>query len=70
MIKFMLILKICSAMDSTCLPEQPVDVYDSWFKCAQQGTMHTMATLDLIGEDLINQNKLYVVFICKELKEA
>ena len=57
-------------MDGTCLPEQPVDVYDSWFECAEYGTMHTMETLDLIGEDLINQNKLYISFKCKELKEA
>jgi hypothetical protein len=70
MIKFMLILKICSALDGTCIPEQPVDVYDSWFECAQHGTMHTMDTLDLIGEDIINRNKLYVVFKCKQLRGA
>ena len=69
MIKFMLILKICSAMDGTCLPEQPVGVYDSWFECAQHGTMNTMTTLDLIGKELINDNRLYVVFTCKQLNE-
>ena len=66
MIKFMLILKICSAMDGTCLPEQPVDIYDSWFECGQSGTMNTLATLDLLDKDLINDNKLFVVFKCKE----
>ena len=57
-------------MDGTCLPEQPVDVYNSWFECAQYGTMHTMDTLNLIGENLINQNKLYISFKCKELSET
>tara|TARA_R100001369_G_scaffold42740_1_gene68946 strand:- start:109 stop:309 length:201 start_codon:yes stop_codon:yes gene_type:complete len=66
----MLILKICSTMDSTCLPEQPVDVYDSWFECGQSGTMNTLATLDLIGKDIINDNRLYVVFTCKQLSET
>ena len=57
-------------MDSTCLPEQPVDVYDSWFECGQSGTMNTLATLDLIGKDIINDNRLYVVFTCKQLSET
>ena len=70
MIKFMLILKICSAVDGTCLPEQPVNVYDSWFECGKSGTMNTLATLDLIGKDLINDNRLYVVFTCKQLSET
>jgi len=70
MIKFMLILKVCSAIDGTCIPDQAVDIYNSWFECGKNGTVNTMAMLDLMGEDLINQNKLYVVFKCKELNQT
>jgi len=70
MIKFMLILKVCSVVDGTCLPEQTVGIYDSWFQCAQKGTANAMTTLDLIGEDLVNDNKLYVAFSCKQLNET
>ena len=70
MIKFMLILKVCSAINGTCIPEQTVGIYNSWFECGKNGTVNTMTMLDLMGEDLINQNKLYVVFKCKKLNQT
>ena len=36
--KFLLVLQICSAIHGNCLPEQSVDIYDSWYNCAASGT--------------------------------
>jgi len=64
MIKFILVLKVCSALDGDCIPEQTVGLYDSWYQCAQQGTVETQQLMSLMGERLINNNKLYVTFNC------
>mgnify|MGYP003650296680 CR=1 FL=1 len=68
--KFLLVLKVCSALDGTCIPEKNVDTYDSWYNCARQGTVETLMLLDSIGEDLINKNKLFVAFSCKITNET
>ena len=41
-----------------------VGLYDSWYECAQQGTVETQQLMSLMGERLINNNKLYVTFKC------
>ena len=64
MIKFILVLKVCSALDGDCIPEQTIGLYDSWYQCAEQGTVETQQLMSLIGEKLINNNKLYVTFNC------
>ena len=64
MIKFLLVIRICSALDGDCLPEQTIGLYDSWYQCAEQGTVETQQLMSLIGEKLINNNKLYITFKC------
>ena len=41
MIKFLLVVKVCSALDGSCLPEQSVAVHDSWYNCAVAGIEET-----------------------------
>ena len=65
MTKFFLMLKVCSVLDGTCLPERNVGLYDSWHQCARQGTVETMILLDTMGEELVTKNKLYVAFSCQ-----
>ena len=59
---FLLVLKVCSALDGTCIPEKMVGAYETWFDCARQGTVETVMLLDSMGEELVNKNKLYVGF--------
>ena len=59
MIKFILVLKVCSALDGDCIPEQTVGLYDSWYECAQQGTVETQQLMSLMGERLINNKESY-----------
>ena len=65
MIKFLLVVKVCSALDGTCLPEQAVDVHNSWYNCAVAGVEETISLMNLIGEDLINRNRLVINFSCQ-----
>ena len=68
MIKFLLVMKGCSALDGTCLPEQAVDVHNSWYNCAVAGVEETISLMNIIGEDLINRNKLVIGFSCQPEK--
>ena len=70
MVKFLLLIQICSALDGSCLPHQAVNVFDSWYQCAREGTKETLALMDSIGEPLINRNKLYITFKCEILNET
>ena len=65
MIKFLLVVKVCSALDGSCLPEQPVSVHDSWYTCAGAGINETISLMNIIGEDLINRNRLVINFSCQ-----
>jgi len=65
MIKFLLVVKVCSALDGTCLPEQAVDVHNSWYNCAVAGVEETISLMNIIGEDLINRNRLVINFSCQ-----
>ena len=65
MIKFLLVVKVCSALDGSCLPEQPVGVHSSWYNCARAGINETVSLMNIIGEDLINRNRLVINFSCQ-----
>jgi len=70
MTKYILIMKICSVVHGDCLPEYEAGSWDSWYDCAAAGTMMTASTMTDIGEDLINNNKIYITFKCKLSSEA
>ena len=70
MINFLLVIKVCSVLDGTCLPEREVSYHDTWFECARAGTVETLVLMDAIGEDLINNNKLYITYGCRASNEA
>ena len=68
--KFLLVIKICSALHGECLPEQNVNTHNSWFNCAKSGVHETLELMDLIGEDLINRNKIFISFSCRVQNEV
>ena len=70
MIKFLLVIKICSAVHGDCLPEQNVNTYESWYNCAKAGSYETIELMNIIGQDLINRNKIHISFSCRPLNEV
>ena len=69
MVKFLLVIQICSALHADCLPKQNVNTYDSWYKCARGGTYETLELMNVIGQDLINRNNIFISFSCKPQNE-
>ena len=67
MIKFLLVMKICSSLYGNCMPEQLMDLHNTWAECSRQGTINTMATIDLLGDDYMNANRLFVTFTCRQV---
>ena len=67
MIKFLLVMQICSGLYGDCMPEQTFLEHDTWAECSRQGTINILATIDMLGDDYINTSKLYVKFTCREV---
>ena len=65
MTKYILIMKICSALHGECLPEYNAGEHATWYDCAANGTLMTANALSEMGPDLVNSNKIYVTFKCK-----
>ena len=64
MIKFDLIMKVCSALTGNCLPEHNAGVHDGWYECAMAGSLNTLSAIHEIGELEVNKRKLYITFKC------
>ena len=62
---------ICSALYGNCKEPYTKNIeYNSWADCMYAGTNATLALYNIMGEDYINANKIYVKFMCAEqLKE-
>ena len=60
-------MKICSSLYGNCMPEQLMDHHNTCAECSRQGTINTMATIDLLGDDYMNANRLFVTFTCRQV---
>ena len=62
MLKFVLIMKVCSAVTGNCLPEHNAGVHNSWYQCAAAGSLNTLSAMQEIGEVEINQRKIRLIY--------
>ena len=70
MIKFVLILHLCSFLNlpPTCFKQQVVGVeYNDNFSCMLDGYKRSGRTLENIGREDVNTKKLAIKFQCKEV---
>ena len=70
MIKFVLILHLCSFLNlpPTCFKQQIVCLeYNDNFSCMQDGYKRSGRTLENIGREDVNVKKLAIKFQCKEV---
>jgi hypothetical protein len=67
MIKFLLVMQICSGLYGNCMSEQTMLEHDTWSECSRQGTINTLATIDMLGDDQMNASRLYVKFYCRQV---
>ena len=67
MVKFIMMIKVCSALYGECMPEfQHKVVFDNWYDCAQSGLTEVRSLMIDVGKEVVNRDKITVSFICKE----
>ena len=71
MVKFIMMIKVCSALYGECMPEvQHTVVFDNWYDCAQYGLTETKSLMTDIGPKVVNRDKITVSFVCKQTNET
>ena len=71
MMKFIMMIKVCSALYGECMPEfQHKVVVDSWYNCAQNGLVETKSLMTEIGPKGVNRDLITVSFVCKQTNET
>ena len=69
--KFMLILKLCSAVHMDCLPSMNDSfVFNSWSECASAGYLRSIKIINSIDSSIVNENKMVVNFQCVQTEES
>jgi len=69
-VKLSLILILCSAIQSECMPPMHTDLqYNNWHDCMVAGYTHSIEFLETSGPEYINKNQIYVKFVCLENME-
>jgi len=69
--KFMLILKVCSAVHMDCLPSMNDSfVFNSWSECASAGYLRSIKIINSIDSSIVNENKIVVNFQCVQTEES
>ena len=65
--KLSLILILCSALQSTCMPPMHTGLmYNDWNDCMTAGYQQSLEFLESSGSEQVNKAQLYVKFVCLE----
>ena len=69
MIKFLLIMQVCSAIQMSCMDRMIAGEYTTHFDCATAGYLNAMGLMRELGVDEVNRNKITVQFKCKAFNQ-
>ena len=67
MIKFILVLHLCSSITGECFTNQYVSEHTDHYSCVKNGYIQSYKSLNTLDVKDINLRKLAVKFECKEL---
>ena len=69
--KFMLILTLCSSLYNSCMTPIEIDkLYQSHYNCALDGYKVGGETIKSFGKQRVNDEMLYVSFVCKKIEQT
>ena len=68
MIKFILILYLCSSITGECFTNRYVSEHTDHYSCVKNGYVQSYKTLNTLDIEDINLRKLAIKFECKEMK--
>jgi|TARA_B100000929_G_C15382773_1_gene378439 hypothetical protein len=64
--KFILLLKVCSALLMTCNPPiQHELLFSSWMECSKAGYLNGVKITNELGSQIVNDKKILVQFYCQ-----
>ena len=65
--KFALFMIMCSYVAGECMAPVPMDTYyNDMYSCMNAGYQHSLDKSIEVGEEQINEYKIYMKFICVE----
>ena len=65
--KFALLMIMCSYVAGECMAPVPMDTYyNDMYSCMNAGYQHSLDKSIEVGEEQINEYKIYMKFICVE----
>ena len=68
MIKFILILHLCSTINGECFDSQYVGELPDHYTCVKAGYIQAYKSFETLDKEEINKQKLAIKFECKEIK--
>ena len=58
---------ICSALYDECqIPYDKNTTFNNWADCMRAGTNDTLTLYNVMGDEYINTNKIFIKFSCRE----
>ena len=63
--KFLLLIVICSSITKVCTPPKETNIYPSWFECSSNGYKEAYKLNQIMGSDIVNNEKSYINFQCR-----
>ena len=70
MLKFVLLISVCSSLDGSCLyPFKADKLFNTHYDCAVAGYQHSQTLLRSFGKDRVNESKVIISFKCKPIED-
>ena len=70
MLKFVLLISVCSSLDGSCLyPFKADKLFNTHYDCAVAGYQHSQTLLRSFGKDRVNESKVIISFKCKLIED-
>ena len=61
---------ICSALHGNCQPPYTKNIeFKNWAECMYAGSNDTLTLYNVMGEEYINENKIFIKFACAEVEK-
>ena len=68
--KFLLIMQVCSAVHMSCMERMPVNEYPTHFDCATAGYLNAITTVQRMGPEMINKDRIIIRFSCNPVSST
>ena len=68
--KFLLVMQICSAINLQCMPDVVVGDYKNHYDCATAGYLTAITTVQRMGPEMINKDRIIIIFSCNPVSST